>query len=185
MKHTGKILTLIFFILFIPLTVGIAPDSIQFSLLSNGTTFIHKTQEMPISILAIDSDSNFMNCTAWGDYIDSEGIFQDDQLLEYDYINIFNNTSTSDTIDFGYFQESNDVITYNVTMSCSDGVDETNSSMFTFTIRGFYLYTEGDIARAVISGISKTIIFFGLIIVVIGVILIYIWGKNKVGKLIG
>jgi len=184
MKKLEKILLLIISILCIPLTLGVAPTSVELTQVSNGTTFLGETLEYPIFINVIDPDSTFLNCSVEADFIDADDVFQDDYPID-EFQNIVNNTETFREIEFAFFQESNDIITYNYTVSCTDGVDTTNSSMYVVTMRGFFLYTEGDIARATINGLVKGFIFLGLMMVVIGIILIFIWGRKKLKFEIG
>ena len=181
MKKT--IIILIIFLMSIFSVIGVAPSLVENgenSALIPDKTFITDDFELSFSVLAIDPDSATLDCNLYGDFIDRSDVYQEDFILAT-YSNILNNTQTFEDIDFLLYQFADDIKDYNFTYSCTDGVDTINSTQYSMTIRGLFLYDEADISSAVINTFVKIVITIGLFLVAFLVIMGLIWGFKQIG----
>jgi len=162
-----------------------APNSVIFGahtgLLFGGTTYDDDLR-VQISVVAIDIDSSVLNCTLYLDYInvDTGAVVMGFPAQEYLYV--LNNTETFESVNFAYYQEFNDVQPYNLTFSCTDGTNTTNSTTRTATLRTFFLYDEGDIAKATINVFAKGVLAIGLFVTIILMVVGFVFMEKQLGK---
>jgi len=159
----------IFVILLLAMLWGVvgdtAPYNVNFIKLNDGMTYYAGDLVYKDFITILDNDTTFLNCTVFIDYIDVDDktVYLDIPIEEY--TNIINNTRTPVEIEFAYYQEYNDIQSYNVTLSCTNGVGITNSTEKELIMRTMFIYDESDISKAIIDVIVSMLAIMSVLIV--------------------
>lgn len=135
----------------------------------------------PIYFSVVDNDTQYLNCSLY--YSNRTDILSliDPQLSSNDPA-VLNNTVSYLNLDLVGYQSYLEEQPIYYQISCSDGINESSSFIYTVNTRPQFLYTSEDVSKAMINLVVTILVTISLFVVVFLIALSIVFGWKYVKK---